>query len=151
MCDFSHAPGPLRCEWGSAIAHEINNPVSFITGNLTHVKGYRQDLLRLGNLYWHHYQQPVPEIQSEVEASDLFDPFFTTKPPGKGTGLGLSVSYQIVVEKHGNQLQFISQPGQGTEFVISIPIRQKYPTSTNLKYCALNFILERLGRSSFGN
>jgi len=261
----------------AGIAHEINNPVSFITGNLTHLKGYMQDLLRLLNLFRHHYQPPAPEIQSEVEASDLdflmedlphvlqsmqsgadrirqivlslrnfsrldeadlksvdihtglestllilqnrlqarrkspaitiykdygnlpqvecypgqlnqvflnllnnaidalemrkpssgeihiatqvlnnnsvairiadnglgmtedvqkklFDPFFTTKPPGKGTGLGLSVSYQIVVEKHGGQLQFISQPGQGTEFVISIPIRQKY--STNLKYCA---------------
>jgi len=242
----------------AGIAHEINNPVSFITGNLTHVKGYMQDLLRLLNLYRHRYQPPAPEIQSEVEASDLdflmsdlpqllqsmqsgadrirqivlslrnfsrldeadlksvdihaglesallilqnrlqahasleipvtidkdygnlpqvecypgqlnqvflnlidnaidalemrkpsipeihiatqvlnsnsvairiadnglgmtedvqkklFDPFFTTKPPGKGTGLGLSVSYQIVVEKHGGQLQFISQPGQGT-------------------------------------
>ncbi len=55
----------------AGIAHEINNPVSFITGNLTHVKGYMQYLLRLLKLYWHHYQQPVPEIQSEVEASDL--------------------------------------------------------------------------------
>ncbi|MGK7903823.1 MAG: ATP-binding protein [Hormoscilla sp.] len=263
----------------AGIAHEINNPVSFITGNLTHVKGYMQDLLHLLNLYWHHYQPPAPEIQSEVEASDLdflmedlpqvlqsmqsgadrirqivlslrnfsrldeadlksvdihsglestllilqnrlqarrkfpaitiykdygnlpsvecyagqlnqvflnllnnaidalemrkpsipeihiatqvvnsnsvavriadnglgmtkevqkklFDPFFTTKPPGKGTGLGLSISYQIVVEKHGGQLQFISRPGQGTEFVISIPIRQNYPSTTNLKCCA---------------
>lgn len=54
----------------------------------------------------------------------LFDPFFTTKPVGKGTGLGLSISYQIVVEKHGGNLQCISAPGQGAEFVISIPIRQ---------------------------
>ena len=54
----------------------------------------------------------------------LFDPFFTTKPVGKGTGLGLSISYKIVVEKHGGRLNCISAPGQGTEFIIEIPIRQ---------------------------
>jgi signal transduction histidine kinase len=52
----------------------------------------------------------------------LFDPFFTTKPVGKGTGLGLSISYQIVVEKHGGSLKCISEPGQGAEFWIEIPL-----------------------------
>lgn len=52
----------------------------------------------------------------------LFDPFFTTKPVGKGTGLGLSISYQIVVEKHGGQLHYKSTFGEGTEFIITIPI-----------------------------
>ena len=52
----------------------------------------------------------------------LFDPFFTTKPVGKGTGLGLSISYQIVVEKHGGTLTCISEPGQGAEFRIEIPL-----------------------------
>ncbi len=55
----------------------------------------------------------------------LFDPFFTTKPVGSGTGLGMSISYQIVVEKHGGQLQCISAPGQGTEFLIYLPIQQQ--------------------------
>src|ERR671933_170556 len=55
--------------------------------------------------------------------SQIFHPFFTTKPVGKGTGLGLSISYQIVVEKHGGQLQCISAPNQGTEFRIEIPIQ----------------------------
>jgi two-component system NtrC family sensor kinase len=54
----------------------------------------------------------------------IFDLFFTTKPVGKGTGLGLPISYQIVTEKHGGQLQCISAPGQGTEFAIEIPLRQ---------------------------
>ncbi|HEY9605940.1 MAG TPA: PAS domain S-box protein [Allocoleopsis sp.] len=54
----------------------------------------------------------------------LFTPFFTTKPAGKGTGLGLSISYQIVVEKHGGKLQCFSTPGEGTEFLIQLPIRQ---------------------------
>ena len=55
----------------------------------------------------------------------IFDPFFSTKPVGKGTGLGLSVCYQIVVEKHGGELQCISAPGEGAEFAIKIPIRQQ--------------------------
>ncbi|HEY9297349.1 MAG TPA: ATP-binding protein, partial [Phormidium sp.] len=64
-----------------------------------------------------------PGMTDEVRRK-LFDPFFTTKPVGQGTGLGLSISYQIVVEKHGGQLKCISAPGQGTEVVIEIPIRQ---------------------------
>ncbi|MEG4012856.1 MULTISPECIES: PAS domain-containing sensor histidine kinase [unclassified Microcoleus] len=55
----------------------------------------------------------------------LFDPFFTTKPVGKGTGLGLSISYQIIVEKHRGQLQCVSAPGEGAEFIVEIPICQK--------------------------
>jgi PAS domain S-box-containing protein len=55
----------------------------------------------------------------------LFDPFFTTKPVGSGTGLGLSISYQIVVEKHSGQIHCFSELGQGTEFVIQIPLRHR--------------------------
>lgn len=65
----------------------------------------------------------------------IFDPFFTTKPVGQGTGLGLSISYQIVVAKHGGQLHCVSTPGQGTEFIIQIPIlqsQQKSSTNTNV-------------------
>lgn len=61
-----------------------------------------------------------PGILESIQ-NRLFDPFFTTKPVGKGTGLGLSISYQIIVEKHGGQLQCISALGEGTEFIITIP------------------------------
>ena len=57
-----------------------------------------------------------PELQKR-----LFDPFFTTKPIGKGTGLGLSISYQIV-EKHQGRLFCISNPGEGAEFIVEIPV-----------------------------
>lgn len=261
----------------AGVAHEINNPVSFITGNISYACDYIQDLLGVLNLYQQHYPQPVEVIQAEVEEIDLdflvtdfpkllqsikvgadrvnqivlslrnfsrhdegemkpidihesidntlmilqnrlkakggscqievikeygvlpsvecyagqlnqvfmnlisnaidaledrrsktqtlvprccgsspriqictevkgenwvtvciadngegmteeiqqklFNPFFTTKPMGKGTGLGLSISYQIVVEKHGGNLQCFSVPGQGTQFIIEIPIR----------------------------
>lgn len=249
----------------AGIAHEINNPVNFIHGNLTHASEYAQDLLRMIQLYQKYYPNPPEEIQAELEAveldfieediykiirsmkqgterirkivlslrtfsrldeaevkmidihegiesslmmlqnrlnssqnsseinliknysqlpkvkcypaqlnqvflnifnnaidsleeanqqtrqikiqtevsqnqwvviriadngsgipeeiqSKIFDPFFTTKPVGKGTGLGLSTSYQIIVDKHHGQLTCHSQLGQGTEFVIRIPI-----------------------------
>ena len=61
---------------------------------------------------------------TESVKTKIFDPFFTTKEVGKGTGLGLSISYQIILEKHGGQLQCISAPGQGAEFILEIPIRQ---------------------------
>lgn len=77
-----------------------------------------------------HKQQVVIRIadngtgMSEEIRKRLFDPFFTTKPIGKGTGLGLSISYQIVVEKHQGKLECSSVIGKGTEFVISIPVKQ---------------------------
>ncbi|MBE9185979.1 response regulator [Microcoleus sp. LEGE 07076] len=262
----------------AGIAHEINNPVNFICGNLNYVRDYTEDILKVLELYQQHYPDPAPEIASTAEAVDLefiqedlmkmlnsmqvggdrireiilslryfsrqegremeridiheamdstlmilhnrlkfkanrpaievikeydcnlknveccggeinqvfmnilanaidaieesssqqnfdeiqsnpyqiriytklsnsntaiikiydsgpgmsndlcdriFDPFFTTKPIGKGTGIGLSISWHIVTEKHGGSLQCCSTPGQGTEFAIELPIRQK--------------------------
>ncbi|MDB9311834.1 PAS domain S-box protein [Spirulina sp. CS-785/01] len=260
----------------AGVAHEINNPVNFIYGNLSHADDYLQDLLGLIDLYQQHYTSPVPEIAQEIEDIDLeflledlpklfssmkvgadrikaivaslrtfsrmdeaemkwvdiheglestlmilqnrikakpehpaieivkkygdlqqvecyagqlnqvfmniignaidaleerdrerdyqeivenpsiisirtaviedntvqisigdngqgipdkikqrlFDPFFTTKSIGKGTGLGLSISYQIVTEKHGGTIECQSTIGEGTEFLITIPISQ---------------------------
>jgi predicted ATPase/signal transduction histidine kinase len=60
----------------------------------------------------------------EAARSRLFDPFFTTKAIGKGTGLGLSISYQTVFEKHHGRLSCRSNPGQGSQFYIDIPVQQ---------------------------
>ncbi|VXD17279.1 sensor histidine kinase [Planktothrix paucivesiculata] len=255
----------------AGIAHEINNPVSFIFGNITYAKEYTDSLLHLISLYQTHYPQPVPEIQTEIDELDLefitsdlqkmfnsmltgsqrisdivlslrsfsrldeadiktidlhenldntlmilkhrlkaqasrpkikivknygniplihcyvgqlnqvfmnifinaidaletvqqnsppqisihtdivtdsqpkkwvqiqisdngsgmaetvrsriFEPFFTTKPVGRGTGMGLAISYQIIVEKHQGQLLCTSTPGEGSTFIITLPIR----------------------------
>ncbi|NJR17394.1 MAG: hybrid sensor histidine kinase/response regulator [Calothrix sp. CSU_2_0] len=248
----------------AGIAHEINNPVNFIHGNLTYVREYLQDLLEFVSLYQYHYPHPVAEIQQRAKELDLeflqqdlrkmlnsmemgsdrirdlvlslrnfsrldeaeckavnihegmentllilqhrlkaksnfpviqitrdyaqlpeiecypsqlnqvfmnlltnaidaleesginspcitirtsiaddwitvaiadngvgiseeirhklFNPFFTTKAIGKGTGLGLSISYQII-EKHGGKIDCRSNLGQGTEFIVQIPVR----------------------------
>ncbi|MBF2084313.1 PAS domain S-box protein [Thermoleptolyngbya sp. C42_A2020_037] len=268
----------------AGVAHEINNPVNFIYGNLSHASGYTQDLLGLLDLYQKHYPTPHPEIQDEAEAIDLpfvledlpkliasirvgaeriqkivaslrtfsrmdeaefksvdihdgidstlmilqnrlkgksdrpeicilkeygnlphvecyagqlnqvfmnilsnaidaleeamaqpnspfqdkkrkpsikirtdllngqwvfirisdngsgipaavrqrlFDPFFTTKAVGKGTGMGLSISYQIVTERHSGTLECHSEPGNGAEFVIKIPVKQAANAQSN--------------------
>ena len=260
----------------AGVAHEINNPVNFIHGNLSHMDEYAQNLLKLIHLYQKHYPHPVSEIQAEADTVDLeflqedlpqiltsmkigsdrirqivlslrnfsrmdeadykavdiheglestllilqhrlkakpehlvieiikeydnlplvkcypgqlnqvfmniltnaidaleevkakgidresqknpsqitirtsiidsklieisisdngigmsksvlnriFDPFFTTKSIGKGTGMGMPISYQIVTEKHGGKLDCFSAPGQGTKFIIQIPVKQ---------------------------
>lgn len=61
---------------------------------------------------------------SEKTQQQVFNPFFTTKSVGKGTGMGLSISYQIIAEKHGGSLTCSSTPGQGTVFLVGIPLRQ---------------------------
>jgi signal transduction histidine kinase len=53
----------------------------------------------------------------------IFEHLYTTKGVGKGTGLGLAIARQIVVEKHAGTLEVNSTFGQGTEFVISIPVK----------------------------
>ncbi|MEJ1934866.1 HAMP domain-containing sensor histidine kinase, partial [Nostoc sp. NIES-2111] len=68
----------------------------------------------------------VEEVRQKV-----FDPFFTTKPITSGTGLGLSISRQII-DKHGGQIECISSPLQGTEFIIQLPIQ--------MTFCKINIL-----------
>lgn len=51
----------------------------------------------------------------------IFQPFFTTKPTGQGTGLGLSLAFDIV-KAHGGELRVETVQGEGTKFVISLPV-----------------------------
>jgi len=62
---------------------------------------------------------------SKETVSKIFDPFFTTKPIGKGTGLGLSLSYGII-KKHDGNIEVQSEPGLGTCFCVTLPIKHHY-------------------------
>jgi signal transduction histidine kinase len=61
-----------------------------------------------------------PGISQEI-LDKIFQPFFTTKPAGQGTGLGLSLSYDIV-KAHGGDINVQSKEGDGSEFIIKLPI-----------------------------
>jgi len=52
----------------------------------------------------------------------IMQPFFTTKPTGQGTGLGLSLTYDMVVKGHGGSIQINSTEGEGSEFIVALPI-----------------------------
>jgi PAS domain S-box-containing protein len=60
----------------------------------------------------------IPEAVQEK----IFDPFFTTKEVGKGTGQGLAIAHDVVVQKHGGTLTFETGAGQGTTFIIRLPL-----------------------------
>lgn len=55
----------------AGVAHEINNPVNFIAGNLTHANSYMQDLIGLLQVYQQHYPNPIAAVQAEADAIDL--------------------------------------------------------------------------------
>ena len=65
-----------------------------------------------------HDQGPGIPVENRER---IFDPFFTTRPPGEGTGLGLYLSRQIV-DAHGGTLRVESIVGQGTEFIVELPV-----------------------------
>ena len=58
-----------------------------------------------------------PEVQSRI-----FDPFFTTKKLGQGSGQGLAIARSTIVNKHGGSLTFETEPGQGTSFIVRLPL-----------------------------
>ncbi len=63
----------------------------------------------------------------EAIQSRIFDPFFTTKAVGKGTGQGLYLAREIVVKRHRGRITFSSVTGQGTTFLIVLPILDAVP------------------------
>ena len=64
-------------------------------------------------------QDSGPGMSPEVK-SKIFDPFFTTKPVGKGTGIGLGICFKII-QQHQGTIEVNSEPGRGTEFLITLP------------------------------
>ena len=62
----------------------------------------------------------------EENLSKIYDPFFTTKEVGKGTGLGMNIVYNII-QKHQGTISVHSKVGEGTTFIIQLPVEQTQP------------------------
>jgi len=61
-----------------------------------------------------------PHVQAHI-----FEPFFTTKPVGTGTGQGLFIAHRAIVKNHGGRIDFETQAGHGTTFIIKLPLAGK--------------------------
>ncbi|HVU17172.1 MAG TPA: ATP-binding protein [Candidatus Didemnitutus sp.] len=108
-------------------AHQLQQVILNILSNARQaMENFRRDakiVLSTGTsdgMVWLRIKDNGPGMRPEV-LSRIFDPFFTTKAQGKGTGLGLSLSYGIIQEHHGN-IRAESEPGDGAQFVIELPI-----------------------------
>lgn len=62
---------------------------------------------------------------AEADLNHLFDPFYTTQQVGKGVGLGLAISYGVIVDGHNGDITVKSEVGEGSCFIITIPIMAK--------------------------
>jgi len=82
------------------------------------VRGYPiEDMARI------EIEDTGPGMPEEIR-NRVFEPFFTTKEVGKGTGLGMSISYFIVTTNHRGKITCKSEEGQGTTFVIDLPLAE---------------------------
>jgi signal transduction histidine kinase len=134
--DFDNSIGKINIvpqDIGRVLLNLFNNAFYAINENSKSLKGSK-NLRRFENY------QPLVSIQTkklndkiEILVADngngipknivekIFQPFFTTKPTGEGTGLGLSLSYDIL-KAHGGEIKVQSQEGEGTTFIIQLPI-----------------------------
>ncbi|WP_044197668.1 GAF domain-containing sensor histidine kinase [Oscillatoria acuminata] len=130
MRDRDRTPEQIRADpsWIKISSEWVEDDVASASPGDRCSTGEKTPGLMKGNVVVIRICDNGPGIPDEVR-SRIFDPFFTTKPIGSGTGLGLSISYQIVVEKHGGSLTCLSQPGQGTEFRIELPMQPVPMTS----------------------
>lgn len=125
--DFDEQMPPVSCLPG-----ELQQVVLNLVVNAAHaVSDARGDSGALGNLSVStHRDGAWAEIRvrddgcgiPEEIAGKVFDPFFTTKAVGMGSGQGLSIGHATIVGKHHGMLTFESADGQGTTFVIRIPL-----------------------------
>ncbi len=74
-------------------------------------------------------QDTEPGIPDDIR-DKVFDPFFTTKDVGRGTGQGLAIAHAVVVDKHSGAITFETEIGQGTTFIIRLPLEASTVYST---------------------
>jgi signal transduction histidine kinase len=115
---------------GRVVLNLINNAF-YATSEMLKAKGEKQDSTyeptvtvstkAVGNRIEIRVKDNGSGIPDSIK-DKIFQPFFTTKPTGQGTGLGLSLSYDIVTKGHGGELTLKTMEGEGSEFLIKLPI-----------------------------
>jgi len=112
-CDGAIIVGGRKALFG-AVVNLLENAMQATPagGNICLSGQRRGDLLALG------VRDSGPGIARETQAR-IFEPFFTTK--GQGTGLGLAIALGVA-RAHGGAIELFSEPGEGAEFVMSLPI-----------------------------
>ena len=121
---------------GRVLLNLINNAFQAVSspqpreGGFTTTEGVVTPTVIVSTKQW---KSPSGDLGAEIRVRDngpgipdairekIFQPFFTTKPVGQGTGLGLSISYDII-KAHGGDIQVDSRKGEGTTFIIILPI-----------------------------
>ena len=63
--------------------------------------------------------------------SRIFEPFFTTKDVGKGTGQGLALTHAVIVDRMKGKIEVDSAPGQGTRFILTLPLEDLSDAAKN--------------------
>jgi len=114
-----NAAGDLTC-----LAGELNQVLMNVIGNAVDSIDGTGTISLATNLQDGHFVIAVRDTGRGIPDTireKVFEPFFTTKPVGQGTGLGLAISYGIIQAHHGS-IEFSSQIGKGTEFILRIPI-----------------------------
>jgi signal transduction histidine kinase len=128
---FDDSLGPLLIipqDLGRVILNLINNAFYAVTEKKTLLKGENNNYeptvsvttKKLNNFVEITVADNGNGIPSKI-LDKIFQPFFTTKPTGQGTGLGLSLSYDIV-KAQGGELKVETKEGEGTAFIISLPL-----------------------------
>ena len=122
----------VRLEYGAlpeieCLPSELNQVFLNLLVNASQAVGPERGLIVVrsgaaGNAVWVEVEDNGCGIAAE-HLPRVFDPFFTTKPVGRGTGLGLSLAYGIV-QKHQGSIDVLSEPGRGTCFRVTLPVRR---------------------------
>lgn len=122
-------PGQLNQVFMNIIANAIDAlEEANINHNSEHIKE-RPNQIKITTALTDDHQSVMIRIQDNgIGMTDdvkqkVFDHLFTTKGVGKGTGLGLAIAHQVIVDKHHGSLDCVSSLGNGTEFVIKIPVQ----------------------------
>jgi signal transduction histidine kinase len=120
-------------EKASVVPQEIGRVVLNLINNAFHAVSDRKkkELQAFEPTVWLKTRKMNGKIEIRVKdngsgipasvVSKIFEPFFTTKPTGEGIGLGLSLSFEII-QSHKGEIKVESKEGEGTEFMVVLPV-----------------------------